>query len=411
MKTYIFFTRRISEIGGAEQYLYNKSKYLESQGWRVFIFSARKGRILIPGFERYVDSIFPALAYAPECFSKREVRRMLNQIVEKVGDCGGDPCIVQSDAVNRAVWAEMTAERLRAKHLAFILQEEHGYDADIKHFLRFKYDRHELAGITASSVRQMLDDETLELRPDTRILASCQNVVEECEDRISPLLDPGAELTLGSIGRLEKPCVPAILNGFRTYFDDHPETKFNLVLIGGSADEKGILKIREEMATYKNVRLIITGNMYPIPLSLLKRIDVFVSTAGSARVSYKRQRPTIRVHPVSGEPDGVIGLDFDILKRSMYDTIPGLSIKDCLERALANEGNIVYNDQWDDSYYASMYAEFDRQLSFADTSIQQKYYDEKQLLRIRTAHIRRHFLHWLSGHLVGSRGQEYLRGR
>ena len=43
MKTYVFITRRISEIGGVEQYVYNKSRYLETQGWSVFVFSARKG--------------------------------------------------------------------------------------------------------------------------------------------------------------------------------------------------------------------------------------------------------------------------------------------------------------------------------------------------------------------------------
>ena len=105
MKTYVFISRRICEIGGAEQYLYNKSRYLASQGWRVFIFSGREGRILIHGFEQYAKDIHPALRYAPECYSKGEVRRTINSIVGRIGDCGGDQCIVESDAVNRSIWA------------------------------------------------------------------------------------------------------------------------------------------------------------------------------------------------------------------------------------------------------------------------------------------------------------------
>ena len=195
MKTYVFITRRICEIGGVEQYIYNKSRYLESQGWRVFVFSARKGPILIEGLKRFKDDVYPALAYAPECYSRREVRKTVDRLAARIGDCGDGPCVIQSDAVNRAIWAELLARRLQAKHLAFILQEDHGYDPDTRRFLRFKYDRHELAGITDSSVGQMLDDQSLESRNDTKISAFCSNVVEDCPDPVSDRLDAGADRT------------------------------------------------------------------------------------------------------------------------------------------------------------------------------------------------------------------------
>ena len=90
----------------------------------------------------------------------------------------------------------------------------------MKAFLRFKYERHELAGIVEDSVRKMLDDESIELRDDTRISAYCNNVIEECDDRISVLLDPSADYTLASIGRLTKPCVPTIVQGFCNFIQN-----------------------------------------------------------------------------------------------------------------------------------------------------------------------------------------------
>ena len=409
MKTYVFITRRVSEIGGVEQYIYNKSRYLESQGWRVFVFSARKGPILIEGLKRFKDDIYPALAYAPECYSKREVRKAVDRLAARIGDCGNDPCIIQSDAVNRAIWAELLAKRLQAKHLAFILQEDHGYDPDTRRFLRFKYDRHELAGITNDSVSQMLDDGTIEKRKDTKISALCTNVVENCPDPISDRLDAGADYTFGSLGRLEKPCIPAILKGFKAYFAAHPDEKFNLVMIGGAPNEKTTQRIRDEMSECKNIYMFITGNMYPVPQSLLNRVDVFVSTAGSSKVTYDAGRPTVRVHPVTGEPVGVIGLDFLPQEKSMYDVSPGMTIEGCIGRALENVGNISYPKESDGNYYKIMSEEFNRQLSLADIVTFKEYYDEKQLLRMKTAHIRNHFAHWVSGHLLGGDGLDYLK--
>lgn len=409
MKTYVFISRRICEIGGAEQYLYNKSRYLESTGWRVYIFSGRRGRILINGFEKYEKDIYPALSYAPECYSKREVRKTIEAIAERVGDCGGDPCIVESDGVNRAVWGEMIARRLGAKHLAFILQENHGYDADVKSFLRFKYDRHELAGITPQSIGQMLEGDGIEPRDDTKISAYCNNVVEDCEDRVSALLDPNADHVFGSLGRLEKPCVPAILDGFKAYFAAHADERFELVLIGGASVEARERQIREEMEAVGNVRLLITGNMYPLPRTLLDRIEVFVSTAGSASATYRAHRPTVRVHPVTGEPVGVIGLDFELRDRSMYDVALELSIPDCIERALREKDRIAFNDDLGEDYYRQMHSEYERQLAIAERTEPGTYYDEKLLFRIRTVHIHKHFRHWLSGHLIGGSGHEFIR--
>ena len=408
MKTYVFIARRICEIGGAEQYLYNKSRYLESNGWRVFIFSGREGRILINGFEKYNDDIYPVLRYAPECFSRLEVRKTIDRIVSKIGDTGDDPCIIESDSVNRAIWAELIAKRLNAKHFAFILQEKHGYDALIKGFLRFKYERHELAGIALQSVNQMLDDDTVERRDDTRISAYCNNVVEDCEDRISGQLDAGVDHVFGSIGRLDKPCVPAILRGFKQYFESHPDERFELVLIGGAVYGKRQKMIREELSGCSNADLIITGNMYPIPLSLLKNIELFVSTAGSAAVTYKSYRPTVRVHPLTGEPVGVIGLDFDQMEKNMYDVDPELTIPGCIERALKNADSIVYKNTFDDGYRERMDAEFKRQLSFADNNIPKAYYDEALLMRMKTANISSHFTRWAACHVLGGRGLRKL---
>ena len=369
-------------------------------------FSWKKEHTPAEGCSNYSQYEFPELTYTPRCYSKNTVKKTVNSIARLISRrCNGSKCIIESDAVNRAVWAELIAKRVGkgAKHQVVLLQETHDYDDDVKRFLRFKYDRHELAGITDKSMSLVFGDDTVETREDSRIYAYCNNVIEEnCRDDFSSKLNKDAALTFGSIGRLDKKCVNGILKGFRTYAKNHPEKRYNLVLIGGATGKKRIAQIREVMSRSKNIDLIITDYLYPIPASLINSIDLFVSTAGSSVVSFWNHQPTIMVHPVTGEPTGILGLD-DFEGRTMYDSLCGETVSDCIGRAIRNIDKIEYTHGFDD-YDQDMFAEFDRQLSFADIAGESKYYSTAQLMKICPTHIKGQKAHYILGHVLGARG-------
>ena len=382
MNTFIFFTKRITDIGGAEQYIYNKSLYLKKNGWRVLIFSGRYGNILVKDFMQYEKLIYPQLRYAPVCYSKKEVNTTIELITKDIGLLDKDLCIIESESVIRALWAEILAERLSCKHFAFPLQEEFDSTEELKVFLKFKYNRHELAGITIWSVNKMFNDQQLERREDTRFSAFCNNVIEECPDVISGLLDPNAKYTIGSLGRLQKPCVLPILDGIKEFVLSNRNDSYNLLLIGGQGDNSRFRDINAKFADLKNVRLVITGDMYPVPKSLVDKVDVFVSTAGSATATYKYGKPTIKVHPVTGVPIGIPGLDFDISEKSIYDTMPNTSIAECMKRILLDKEKIEFNYSLGEDYYRQMFDEFERQLKIESRERKREYYSADQLHKI-----------------------------
>lgn len=68
MRTYNFIIRRICNITGAQQYVYNKTRYLKSQGWRVLIFSSLQGEILIDDFKEYENLMVQEGARLFPCF-------------------------------------------------------------------------------------------------------------------------------------------------------------------------------------------------------------------------------------------------------------------------------------------------------------------------------------------------------
>lgn len=418
MKTYVFIIRRICTISGAVQYIYNKTKYLESHGWRVLVFSSMHGPVLVKELNKFSQYIYPSLYYSPSYYRKKVFDNTINGIIKDIGSIKDGECIIESDALPRAVWAEIVASHLRCRHLVFFIREKHEYNKEMKKFLLFKYNRHELAGITKLSVAQMLGDNNIESREDSHIRPYCNNVFEDCEDNYSELLDRDADYTIGSLGRLIKPCVPAIVEGIFTYVHSHPNLRFNIVMIGGAETQDKVKlvedKIRKILGKCSNVNLIITGNVYPVPMSLINKIDVFVSTAGAAGATYHAGLPTVTVNPLTGEPVGVIGLDFQTGEKTMYDSMKDTTIAECIDKAICYRDKIIFKGGLGEGYRTKMNAEFERQLLFVNQVTSNDYYDIKLLLQIKEKTLYG-ILRSCLLHLLGIKKYDlicrYLRGR
>lgn len=366
----------ICDIGGSEQYVYNKLCYLKQNGYDVLIFSGLKRKILINDFKQYSEDIIPNLMYAPCFFTKRERKRVLERIVKKIKKNYAG-IYIETDGIDEAKWGELLARRLRCKSLIYNVQEKHNYtDLEIG-FLKFKCRRNELFGINDKSVNLMLKDSDPKYKSFV-FKAFCNNVVYDCEDEYSRLLNIKADYTVGSIGRLEKECVPYMLDELLSFFKNNNSKTFNLVLVGGS-EPNVIKRIKRQFSVLNNVNLIITGTMYPIPRKLIQNIDVFVSTAGSANVSYFENKPTIKIHPISGKPCGVIGESYDFFNGNMYNTLEGETICSLLQNVLS--GYIVPNYQKDylDNYETIMNQEFDRQLRIIQEASKKEYYNIAKL--------------------------------
>ena len=370
----------IGGINGAEQYIYNKMNYLKQKGYQVFIFSGRPEKILIDGFREYENLVNPALRFYPSCLSARECQKTVDWMVSVMDVQAADTCIIESSNVTSSLWGELIASKVQAQHLVVIMQENHNYNAALRNFLKFKLQRHELSGIFDNSVSAMLKEPDLEFRPDMRVRAYCNNVVQDCKDHYSAQLDETADYTFGSIGRLEKEYVPALMDVLCTYFTENPGKKFNLLLIGGCADKRRLNQIKEKIAQCGNVNLVLTGNLYPIPRQLVKHVDLFVSAAGSSAVSYYEMVPTVKINQATAMPLGIIGYDFELGENSNNQPLEGRSIIDCINMVMNDALAIDYVEDFEVSYYKRMHTEFDRQLQFGEGQ-NIGYYDD--VLKVR----------------------------
>lgn len=341
-KLYIFISMNICRIGGSEQYMFNKLRYLEQSGFDVFIFSGMWGEIQISEFNRFKDCIIPAVMYSPSLFKNKEVTLIIDKIAKKTHIMNYNECIIESDGIAEAQWGEILAQCYKKKHVLLNVQENHNYSPTEREFIRFKYNRREVSGIAKSSIKMMLNDESVTIYPWCVFSAHCNNVVADVPDEYSSMLWENA-FTIGSIGRIEKPFVRKMIELLAIYFKKHDNEKFNLIFVGGEK-QRGMLKqIKRQLGALSNVNVVLTGLLYPISRNLLQTIDFFISSAGSSVVSFYEKLPTLTVHPNTCEPAGIIGDSFVLNRDSMFNPIKGKSIIDFLDDFRAGKTNINYD--------------------------------------------------------------------
>ena len=311
MKKYVIMNPLLAGMGGGQMYTRNKILYLENQGWETDVIYASQGKILIKELQKY-DSVFPELIFPMHYFSKKKCEKIVNSIANKIKDDKYEEIIVESTYFATSTWAEAVSARIGAKHYVYLLQEENLVrNRSLLDFLIFKYQRKELASITDTSLQQMFSSYyPISKETSYWLPAYCNNVEADVD---SPWIDAvdktKYDYVVGSLGRLEKPYLQHALIDFGNYAKSHSDKKFLLLVMGGAPSLNDVIaKIKSTITDIaKNVDIIFTGYLYPIPIRLLDKCDAFFSSAGSSWLCKKSGVPTISYDGNDYRPIGILG--------------------------------------------------------------------------------------------------------
>ena len=155
MKTYVFLTFAIYGIGGTQIYVRNKLLFLRAHGWNVIVVSSEPGSdLVIRELGEFTDFVVPELAKNPYQ-SDRKRNEILSEVQRKLSNTVGE-LVIESNYINANLWGEWLAQRLEAKHFAYLIQEI--YDMKSPKYLKFydfKYTRGELAGNTRYALKML----------------------------------------------------------------------------------------------------------------------------------------------------------------------------------------------------------------------------------------------------------------
>ena len=204
--------------------------------------------------------------------------------------------VIESGSTHSVFWGELLANKLRAKHIIFMLDERP--DAYIPQsylpYYEFKLQRRELAGITYDTLPLIFrEHRTVSTEENINLSAASTNVVEDYESEVINNI-PNKGINVGVFGRLDKEYIMAATEAVFKVASRHPDKFFNAIYIGGTNSKKRLRAIRSKLKR-KNIKVIFLGYLFPVPKKLFSRLTVCLSSSGSARVACRAGCFTITI--------------------------------------------------------------------------------------------------------------------
>lgn len=316
-------------------YTRNKVVTAREQGYYPIVFHSGIGeKIYIEDLKQYDQYEFPEFRYEPCVISKNRKKRLINRIESILKDCDEDS-VLESHEILVAEWGEWIAEKLKIRHLAYMLLEHNVLSQQTLYdFFKFKYERHELAGIARNTIPDMFRNFAQEVE-GFFLPAFCINVYEDipCKEEFKT---GNADFTIGTIGRANKRYVQPMIDSILRFVSKYSDKTFNVLYVGGAADKSSEKKVIARLSTVPNVRLFFTGMIFPISIEMIRQMDVCIASAASCSVSHNCGIPTIAIDANDSKAIGIFGKTTrNKLFRNTSE--PQIEIEDLLKEVLIDK--------------------------------------------------------------------------
>ena len=314
MKKYIFFTADIHAMGGMQNYVRSKAEYLQEQGWQVYIiFQGNKDLgCVFPQLDAYVRGGLKTLHIAPEkIYGSLFYWSIIDEMLEIIEYSKTENCqyLIESQAEYEAVWGEILAQIIDAKHICFICNERfRGKDKhylDYMDFFYWKYQRRELAGIADNSLN-MLFEGFVELKnsSDNKLVAAFRdNVCDYDSEIVEKILHK--DWNIAYFGRCEKDYFSIIVDEIEKIALKYNSYDIQFVIIGnvGNEQKKAVKKLEK----ISNLTVSCIGCFAILPKKLFKKLDVVVAGSGCAVIAARQGVPTIVADAKTYQAIGIYG--------------------------------------------------------------------------------------------------------
>ena len=338
--------------GGIQCYLASKAKYLESIGWHVVVFSdnnpASKDRCLIDHLNKYLPNGNPFLGVHPNKLPSLIIKNTIESLVSRIGIIAeDDEIVIESCDDITAVWGELLASRIKARHFFWAANEHFRgggkHYEDFIDFFMFKMDRGEVFASIQSANRLFEGFRTYKNGDFEEYPFTEDPILDIFCPRIASLTKK--DYSICYIGRSRKPYFPSIVNGVKSFSNNHPEKGIQFVIVGEVTNERRSVLDHH----LPNLSIVELGNLFPLPRMLYSKVDVVIAGSGSARHSMDEGALVITADPEKCLSHGLLGYDTN---ESIYENSESseqclnISFSDALERALVKQTWRIQQNIW-----------------------------------------------------------------
>lgn len=324
---YIFLNHDLGGVGGGQRYVFNKSKWLMNQGWRVYAFHAGHEAPMLDYPIDDVTSVLELRAY-PKHLGIRKTNKALHAMLSCLPKTDSCNYFIESSSTVFLPWGELLSQELKCCHFVFHIEEVVRPISRIeKEFLTHKLIKHELAVIKPGIAKKMV--------------GSCFSESYDFEKHKltahvgSPYADipfdhkfESSDYVIGMVSRLEKPYIRKMMPSIEKFCLKHPDKTILLVVVGGSPNKSDVAFVAN-YTSVKNLKIEMFGYMTVIPRKLLYRFDLFIGKAGAASATF---REGILTATYSLENDKFLGLiGYDVPSSGASEGYPKKKLEDTLE--------------------------------------------------------------------------------
>lgn len=393
MNKYVIVTNKIRSMGGTQAFAAGRARWLESKGWRTWIFfeDSSEGNCAIPFLNKYWNGRFDKLPlpYHMDEYYRNEI---LDKMCHIIGYTEGDTVIVESHDDLYSYWGELFAEKVRGRHFFFacdeIFRPYKGYRCtyvDNLDFFKFKYLRRELLA-TKTKIEKLFNGYANIREPLVNYPSICteQDMVQDVEnEKVNKI--PLADWSIACIGRPEKKYFEYVIPEVQKFSEIHADKRINFIIIG-DIDSAPNMRIKIERSFYntKNVNILYLGVLSPIPRALFIKLDVVIAAAQTAKFASYEDVFVITADVTADTTPGVLG--YDTQDAWFGGSISGKKYSDVLEDVLVlgkyNNKEFSMPEHHSAEYY---YEEQWPYLELADKK--NEYYTEKFKRNIRRDNI------------------------
>ena len=315
MKKYVLLGGAIG-IGGWQLYCDARISYVTETGCKPYmIYASSKSQsdtVSLKSFKECSIVNIQELERPPFVFCKRQIKRIVNQVMDFLNIEDGDDVCFESTNIIFALWAELFAKEANADHISYLLHSHiEEIPTETQKFFWHKYQQGKLGGMNDETLR-MLFKNYKDIRPEDAcgIAASWRSPLCESND-YDKVIDEikACDYVIGYFGTLNKPHFLKLCDCLDNYFSGHNEHSFAFISIGSSANGMAEKKQTDVSNSHTNCKTVNIPALYPVPKNLFRAMDVCFGSWGSATVAARVGTYTVRLmDDVNLIPQGIIGV-------------------------------------------------------------------------------------------------------
>lgn len=312
MIKYVILTPQIGDMGGGQMFACNKAEYMTNLGWEVTICYFTESPILIKKYYDFKRICIPQLRWGIQYYTPYQVNNIVKQIVYQIGIDTHDEVIVESHLCYLSLWAELLAEKLKAKHIINSFEEDiPTFTSNAISFFEYKLKRWECVNASENSLRRLFKsyfkEEYNRFNHSTSFF--CSNVTDDNNVTPDVILPDTNSFNILSIGRLNKPYIQVMLSELFGFAEKYSSTPIGLVFVGASPDGSVEKDILDKFNKLGNVKIYLLGYMFPIPQNVFECANISISTSNAVLVTHEHGIPTIAVDATDSFAIGIYGIN------------------------------------------------------------------------------------------------------